>query len=235
MENEMPKKEEVVAKQSEVVSLDKPENQSVRQASKPRKSKMSTNAWLIFLFVAAIVLLGTYIISNKKGWFVAAVVNGTPISRLSIVEELEKRGGKDVLDAMITKKLLADKTKSLQIVIKNEDIAAEIKKVEDQMVAQGSSLDAALLQQNMTRQDLTDQILINKQLEQILADKVKVTEEDIDQYLKDNKSAPPKGANVADFRERIRQQLESQKFSTEAQAFVESLRAEATIERYVGY
>lgn len=235
MENEALKKEVVTGVQLEDMTVDKPITQPVVKAPKIRKPKMSANAWIIIVFVAVIVILGAYIISVKKGLLVAAVVNGTPISRLSIVQELEKRGGKDVLDAMITKKLLADKAKSLGIVVTSEDVALEMKKVDDQMVAQGSSLDTALLQQGMTKQDLIDQIVINKQLEQMLADKVKASEEDIDKYLSENKVVPTKGVSDADFRDRIRQQLESQKFSTEAQDFVASLRSEASIQRYVGY
>lgn len=241
MENEAAKKEtsEVKAaetKPTEAVVVENPEHKHTTHKKKARKAKMSTGMFFTLVCIITVVIgLGVYIVTAKKGWFVAAIVNGTSISRFSVIEELEKRGGKDVLDAIITKKLLADEAKRLGVVVKNEDIDAEVKKVEDQMVAQGSTLDAALLQQGMTRQDLTDQILINKQLEQILGDKVKVSEEDIDQYLKDNKMTPPKGTSATDMRERVRQQLGSQKFSTEAKSFVESLRTQASIERYAGY
>ena len=235
MENEVLEKEVIVEKQPEVIS-------GVKTESKPAASwwmflvpKMSQKAALILVLVIAIVALGGYVAFAKKSWFVAAIVNGSPISRLSVVEELEKRGGKDVLDAMITKKLLADETKRLGVVVKSEDIDAEMKKVEDQIAQQGATLDEALAQQGMTLEDLRDQILINKELEQILADKTVVSDADVDQYIKDNKSVPAKGVAVADFREQIRQQLQSQKFSTEAQNLVTSLRTKASIMRYVAY
>ncbi|MCR4330711.1 MAG: SurA N-terminal domain-containing protein, partial [Patescibacteria group bacterium] len=51
-----------------------------------------------------------------KGVFVAATVNGSPISRLSVVQQLEKEGGKNTLDSLITERLIESEVKKMGIV-----------------------------------------------------------------------------------------------------------------------
>ena len=135
-------------------------------------------------FVGAIlllVLIGSvaFVYFMKKSWFIAATVNGTLVSRVSVIQELEKQGGKSVLDDMIMKMLIRDEVHRLKIVIKRSDIDAEIKTTESQVTSQGGTLDEVLEQQGMTRDDLTEQVLMKKQLEQILADKIQVSDEEI--------------------------------------------------------
>lgn len=231
MENEVPKKEETVAEQSET----KVEKKSVLDRVKPFVPKLKRKTVIIIVIIVAIVAGASYIAYAKRGWFVAATVNGGSISRLSVIEELERQAGKDVLDTMITKKLIADEAKKLGISVTAEDIDAEVKKAEEQVAAQGSTLEAALAQQGMTDADLREQIVIKKELDQILADRVSVSDVEVDQYIKDNKMAPAKGAVPEALKAQVREQLQSQKFNTTAQSYITDLRAEALIVKYVEY
>ncbi len=197
------------------------------------KMKMKTFTTSVVLFI--VIVLAGYIYFEKKAWFVAATVDGSPVSRLSVIRELEKQGGKDVLENMITKKLLADEIHRLKIVVKKADIDAEVKKAEDLVSSQGGTLDEALEQQGMTRQDLIEQILMKKQLEQILAEKIVVSDEEIDAYLKENRLAPTKNMNAAELRTQVQEQLRSTKFSTEAKKMIADLHEKAAIVHYVAY
>jgi hypothetical protein len=226
MENEVPKKEEVVESKPESVS-EKPEKFLML------KLKRKT---VIILAVIAVVVAGvSYVAYAKRGWFIAAMVNGSPISRLAVIQDLEKQAGKQALDALITKKLIADEAKRLEVSVKSEDVDQEVKKAEEQVAGQGGTLDEALKGQGMTMDDLREQIVIKKELEQILSDKVSVSDADVDQYIKDNKMAPAKGAVSEALKAQVRTQLESQKFNTAAQAFITDLRAKALIVEYTQY
>jgi hypothetical protein len=191
-------------------------------------------------FVGAIlllVLIGSvaFVYFMKKSWFIAATVNGTPVSRVSVIQELEKQGGKSVLDDMIMKMLIRDEVHRLKIVIKRSDIDAEIKTTESQVTSQGGTLDEVLEQQGMTRDDLTEQVLMKKQLEQILADKIQVSDEEINQYLKEHKINPTKDMSLPELKNKIQEQLQSTKFSTEVQKLIVDLRESANIVHYVEY
>ena len=231
MENEAPKKEEVVAEQSET----KVNKESVLERAKRLMPKLKRKTVIIIVIIVAVVAGASYIAYAKRGWFVAATVNGGSISRLAVIEELERQAGKDILDTMITKKLIADEAKKLGISVTAEDIDAEVKKAEEQVAAQGSTIEAALAQQGMTEADLREQIVIKKQLDQILADRVSVSDEEVDQSIKDNKMAPANGVVPETLKAQVREQLQSQKFNTTAQSYITDLRAEALIVKYVEY
>jgi len=192
----------------------------------------TTKTFIVVLVVAAIILGGVYYF---KSLFVAATVNGTPISRLSIVQELEKKAGKNILDTMITKKLIEDEVKNQGVIVKSEDIDSEIKKIEAQVVAQGGTLEQALAGQGMTEADLREQITINKELEQILGDKLLVSDEEVDQYLSTNKILPTTGVSSDDLKNQTREQLKGQKFNKEAAQLIDDLRAKAVINYYTQY
>src|SRR3989344_3487745 len=57
--------------------------------------------WLLVLILVAIGLAYYF-----KGFFVAALVNGQPILRWSVITEVEKQGGQEVLDRKITEALI---------------------------------------------------------------------------------------------------------------------------------
>src|SRR3989344_199431 len=77
---------------------------------------------IIILGVLALGGLGYY----YKGLIVAATVNGAPISRLSIIRQLEKTSAKQVLDEMINKKLIESEAAKKGITVSNDEIKAEL-------------------------------------------------------------------------------------------------------------
>jgi hypothetical protein len=196
------------------------------------KVDRTTKTFVVIFGVFALLFVG-YV--YFKGYFVAATVNGVDMSRWSVVWELEKQAGKSVLDTMITKRLIESEIKKQKIVVTVTDIDAEIKKVEEQIAAQGGTLEQALASQGMTMDDLRDQIMINQSLERILADKIVVSDEEIDQYLSTSQMPPSGGASSSDLRDQAREQLKARKFSTEASQWVADMRAQAAIEYYGEY
>jgi hypothetical protein len=116
-----------------------------------------------------------------------------------------------------------------------EEIDEEIKKIEVQVTGRGGTLEMALTQQGMTEEKLREQITIQKKLEKLLADKVAVTEAEIDTYIKDSKATPPKDMKMEDFRKQNSDRLKQQKFQQEAQKWVSDLTASAKIKYYVNY
>ena len=186
------------------------------------------------IIIAAIIILAAvgYV---YKGLFVAATVNGYPISRLAVVRELEKVAGKNTLDALINKKLVSDEAGKQEIKVSDDEINAEIKRVEDQVKAQGGgTLDAALKAQGMTLDSLKQEIVTQKNLEKLLADKMRVTDEEVQQYIKTNKVDVPNGED-AQLNEQIKNSLIQQKLNSEAAAFIKNLRSEYKVNYFVNY
>ena len=185
------------------------------------------------ILIAVIIALGVlaYI---YKGLFIAATVNGSPISRLSIIQKLEKASGKNLLDSFITEKLVQKEADAKKIVVSNDEINGEIKKIEDQIVAQGSTLEAALSAQGMSMDDLKKQIILQKEVEKLVADKINVTDEEVAQYIKDNAISIPEGQE-ATATAQIKDELRNQKLSTEGNTLIATLKSQAKIRYFVNY
>ena len=187
------------------------------------------------LSILAIVLVVAGGLFYFRGIFVAALVNGQPISRLSVIRELEKQSGKQALDSLITKKLVEDEAGKKGITVSPNEVQDEIKKIEDQVSKQGTTLQAVLTQQGMTKDRLMEQIGLQKKIEKLLADKLAVSDAEADKYIQDNKITPTKDQKPEDLKNQVREQLKQQKFSQEADVWISTLKAGAKIDYLVSF
>jgi foldase protein PrsA len=185
------------------------------------------------LVILALAVVGAAF--SFKDLFIAATVDGMPISRLSVIRELEKNSGQQALDIIITKKLIEAETAKAGISVSEADIEAEIKTIEDQVSKQGGTLEMALAQQGITEEQFREQLVLQKKLEKILADKIQVTDEEVNQYLAQSKTPVPAGTNEAEFKDQIRDQLKNQKFNVEADKWITSIKGGAAVRYYVDY
>jgi len=208
--------------------------QESQQKTEKKFIKISfKKATLLIIILIIIIAIGVLVYVNK-GLFIAATVNGNSISRLTIIQKLEKASGKSLLDSLITEKLIQDEASAKKIVVSDDEINAEIKKYEDQFSAQGSTLDAELAAQGMSRDDLKNQIILRKDVEKLLADKINVTDQEVAQYITDNKVSVPSGQEAA-INDQIRSELSSQKLNNEAQTLITDLKSKAKIQYFVNY
>jgi parvulin-like peptidyl-prolyl isomerase len=189
---------------------------------------------LVIAIVVAVIIIIVALFFTK-GFFVVATINGSPISRISVIKELEKQGGKQTLEEIINEKLIKTELNNQKVSVTIEEINTEIDKIKNQVVAQGGTLEMALAEQGMTDEEFRGKITLQKKLEKFLVDKVAVTEAEIDTYIKDSKAIPPKDIKMEDFRNQISEQIKQEKFQTEAQRWVSDLTASAKIKYYVNY
>lgn len=192
--------------------------------------KISTKTAIIAGFVLIILTL----VYALKSHLIAVVVDGSPISRISIIRKLEKTSGKNLLDSMITEKLIQNEAKARNILVSNDEINEKIKQIENQVVSQGNTLEKVLALEGMSIDDLKRQITIQKDVEKLLADKINVTDEEVTKYIADNKITVPK-EQEASLIEQIKDQLKGQKLNSEAKTLVDGLKAKAKIRYFVNY
>ncbi|NMB48001.1 hypothetical protein GYA13_00970 [Candidatus Kuenenbacteria bacterium] len=198
-----------------------------------KKIVLSKKTIIIAIAVIVVIALGG-LIYRSRGFFVAATVDGSPISRLSVIKELEKNSGKSTLEALINQKLVNDAALQKNITVNSEEVASEIKKISDQLSAQGQDLTTVLKSEGMTQADLEKQISTQKKLEKLLADKTQVTDEEAAQYLKDNDVKIPEGQEDS-YQAQAKEQLRQQKLNTAAGEYITSLRTAAKIKYFVEY
>ena len=210
---------------------DETENETISSAKKGMIKKYIT---VKTAFIVALVLIAGALAYTYKHLAVAAMVNGRPITRFAVLGMLEKSSGKQALESLITELIIEQETSKYTVAVTDEEVAEEIKKIEAQVSAQGGTLDMALASQGMTRDDLLKRIATQKKIEKILEDKVQVADAEIDQFIKENGVKIEKGKE-AETRDQIKSQLKGQKFGSEANKWIDSLRTAASIRYFMDY
>ena len=180
------------------------------------------SALALFLFLARSV-------------FLAAFVNGTPISRIKLIKELEKQGGKDILNSLIERSLIFQEAKRLGVKVPGDVVENQIKSIEEIIKGQNLTLDDALAARGQNRADLVEQITIQKSVEAILGQKINISDEDISKYFEENKELLQKDAKLEDVREDIRKQLFQQKLNEEYTKWIAELKGKAKILYFVNF
>jgi len=191
------------------------------------KKKVQAIPKIIIIFLVLIIFVGG--LFYFKGRFIVAVVNGQPITRFSLINELEKQSGKKTLESLIIKTLIFQEAKKQKISVTKEEVSQEIKQLEESFSSQGQDFNQALEDQGMTQNQLQEQIEIQKIVEKIVSGSVQITEEEVEKYLEENKELFPEGTSTEDVKAEVRQQLENQRLSEEIQTWIESLKNNAKI------
>ena len=206
------------------------ETETLSTEGTKRSWKLSRRT-IIILVVALTVLALAYF---YKGLFIVATVNGSPISRLSVIEKMEKTSGKQILDGLVTQKLVLGELDNRKIYATNEEVADELKKIEEQVTGQGNSLEQVLEMQGMNREELIEQISINLRVTKLFSEETQTSDDEVVKYIKDNKLTVPKGQETQ-FKDQVREQIKSGKLSETAKSWIETIRSQASINYFVTY
>lgn len=181
---------------------------------------------LIMVLVIVIVLGLLWLF---KDVFVVAVVNGQPIYRWTVVKQLESQGGAQVLDTLVIETLARQAVSKAGVTVDQAQIDTYVTEVEARATEQGSTLDDLLAQQGMTRAQWLDNLRLQRQVEQLVASNITVSEEEITQYIADNGDLLPIEATEQELRDLAREQIYSTKISEAIQAWLQELRDNAQI------
>ena len=180
-----------------------------------------------FIFLV-VIILGA-VLYYGKGLLIVAIVDGRPISRLTLINELDKQAGKNTLDSLITKALILQEARKQKIEISDDEVNKEIKQIEENLTSQGQDLDQVLGIQGVNRDELEKQIKIQKIVERIAGQDISVSDQEVDDYIEQNKELFTEDADMEETRGNIKQQLEQQKMNEEIPLWIESLHDKASI------
>lgn len=185
-----------------------------------------------------LVVVGLIYFGGKT--FIAATANGQLISRLSVIKTLEKQGGKATLDTIILKVLINQEAKKRKINISESEMNAEIAKIESNVTSQGTTLEALLLQQGMTKKDLTEEIKVQLLVTKMAGSDISVTDKEIDEYIASQKEQFSLSSTTDETapeitKEQAKEAIKQQKLQEKIQTFVADLKAKAKINYFIKY
>lgn len=181
------------------------------------------------------VIILTFLLYFLRSLFIVALVNGQPITRLSLIQELEKQGGKRTLDSMITKSLILQEAKKQKIIVTDQEVDKSVTQLEENLTAQGQDLNQLLQIQGMTRDSLKEQLRIQNIIEKILGKDINVTDQEIKDFIEKNKSSLPKDAKTEEVTASAKEQLKLQKINEKTTSWIDSLRTSAKIQYFLQF
>ena len=187
-----------------------------------------------FYLLIVLIILGVLVYLGRS-LFVVAMVGGRPISRIEVIKELEKQGGQQALDGLVTKALIDQEAQKQNVTISSDVVNKEVERISVLIEAQGQTLDAYLTMQGQTKENFEQNIKIQKTVEQIIKDKIQVTEEEMKKYFDDNPNLFAAGSKYENVKEDVEQQLKQQKLSEEFQKWLEEVRKNTSVRYFVNY
>lgn len=203
----------------------------VKKAEEIALPKLKDTRFVLIIVILTLVALA-YLF---RSFFIAAVVNGQPVSRFSLIQELEKQGGKRTLENLIVKALILQEAKKQKVTVDKKEIDAEIAKAESNLAKQSQTLDSVLAMQGLTKEGLEEQIRFEKLIEKLVGKDAQITDKEIEEYLKVNKDSLPESSDAAQLKEQAYKQLQRQKISEKFQSWLAELQRSAKINYFVSY
>jgi len=184
--------------------------------------------------IIAILLIGA-LLYFYRGVFVAAVVNGQPISRMEVIKQTEQTSGKQTLDTLVRNALIEQKAKQENVSVSDQEINDEIKKLQDNLSKQGQNIDQVLQAQGMSRDDLKRLIRLDKLVSKMVGKDVTVTDNEVSAYIEKNKDTLPQGTDQATLKKQVSDELKQQKTNEKVRTWLADLQKQASIKYYVQY
>jgi len=221
----------VVQKTTLVEKVESPRSEAAKSSATssgfPIKKSYIIGALALLLLIAALYA--------TRSVFVAAMVNGQPVTRLSLVQELEKTGGKQALNSLVTKTLIFQEARKQNVSVSDQEVDAELKKIEKNLSSQGQKLDQVLTLQGMTKAGLIEQVRIQKMIEKMVGKDLKISDKEVADYIADNKETFPAGSNEQQIKSQVTEQLRQQKLNEKVQSWLDKLQKDANINYFVNF
>lgn len=230
---------EKAKKSTQTSSKSKASKPAVNQSSSVSSNSSSNSekhrgikAIALIVIVCVLFFLLAYLF---KGVFVAATVNGEPISRIVVIKTLEKQSGSMILESLITKKLILQEAENRNIVVSQQDIDNEVKTISESLKEQGTTLEQAMQGQGMTREELDEELRVQIALKKMTEGNANITDKEVEEFVTANAESFPEGTTEEQMKTMAKTQLEQQKSAQSSQNLISELQKKAKIMHYAGY
>lgn len=190
--------------------------------------------WRKRFFIPLVIVLLAVLAYVGLQQLVVATVNGVPISRITLLKEMESQIGDQVLDSLVTRQLIIQEAKNNNITVSEEEIDQEIASLKEQFSASGQDFEQLLQLQGMTMERVREEIRLQKVIEKSVGSDIEITDEEINAFVEENSAFLPEGQDTNDpqLREDVKEQLRQQKIGEKTNEWIEQLKADASIKYY---
>jgi len=180
----------------------------------------------------ALIIILIALLTYKLGpWLVPTIVDNKLVTRFSLWSRLEKTYGTQTLDDLVNEKILDAAIAKAGIKIEQKKIDEQIAKLETQFKDAGG-LDEALKQRGLTRPDLVKQVKTQLEVEELLSDKITLTDAEIQKEFSDNEKTLYTGKKLEEVSESIQTQLKDAKLRDAFLAWFAEVKKTAKVKSF---
>lgn len=225
----MPKKKPSIKanklKSIEVSMADREQN-FVPQSSARSQFITPRNIVLIVILVIALLLW------KFKGSFIAAMVNGQPISRWELNNQLSRKFGDQMLENLINERLILASARQKGVLVTNEDIDKKVKEIETRLAGQ-TSLSEALKAQGLTTEEFRHQLEIQLSIDKMFDKEASISTTDIEDYISKNSQVYKSATDGALVRQEVTDVLKQQKISDLFEKWFTDIKKSASVKKFI--
>ncbi|MBI2040146.1 SurA N-terminal domain-containing protein [Candidatus Microgenomates bacterium] len=184
----------------------------------------SSKKFYVILLIVGVLLLAML----KKDWFIAALVNGSPITNLELQMKLNQQFRTQTLNQMINEKIILDEAAKNNATPTEAEINNKISELE-KSVGGTQVFDSLLSQQGQNRDSIRSQIKVQLSIEKLYLNEATISAQEVEQFLSNNKDqlqATDSAGQIKEVENILKQQKLSQIFNQKFQ----ELRQKAKIQ-----
>lgn len=182
------------------------------------------------LLISILVVVG--LAWQFKSNFIAAMVNGQPISRWQLNDRLVKKFGDQTLDSIVNERLILAAARQKGIFVKSEEIESKVKQIEARLDGK-ISLDDALKAQGLTKDDFRKELEIQVSIEKLFEKDATVSSNEIDDYMKKNSQAYKSASDPAAVNQEIKSILAQQKINDLFEKWFADIQKNAKVTKFL--
>jgi len=198
----------------------------------PSKPQTSRSFWSKKTVLLIAVLVIFVLFWKFKNLLIVAMVNGQPISRWQLTDQLTKRFGDQMLDNIINERLILAATRQKGIFITNNEIDTQVKDVEKRLEGK-MTLNDALKAQGLSKEDFRRQLEIQLSIDKLFDKEASVSAKEIDDYITQNSSTYKNATDPAAVKTEVRDILRQQKIADLFDAWFAQIRKDAKISKFL--
>lgn len=196
----------------------------------PKVISRPQSSWLKNGIIIAIIILAA-VAYKYKNLFIVATVDGKPITRLQLEQELNSKYGSQVLDNLLSEQIILDEGQKRGIAIDNAAVNTKIQDIQKQL--QGKmSLNDALKAQGLTQESFRQQLKIQLTIDKMFDKEASVSEKEIDDFIAQNKDNMPSASDPAKLRRDVSINLRQQKIGNLFDKWFSAAKAKAKVVKF---
>lgn len=199
-----------------------------RQLSLPPFIASASPRTRMLMLVATVLLVaGLYFLYK---FLVVAWVDGRPVTRTTLYQQLEKRYGAEMKNQMVAEALIKSEASKRRIQVTDEEIEAEYQKFVLQYGGE-ENINAALSAQGVNPADFKDQIRMQTLIKKMFGN-VQVSDDEVKQYVEQNQDQFAEATDQAKLQADVRSELEQQKLTTDFRTWLTETLKSSRVTQY---